>query len=99
MPTCQNCHHKWSWKQTFKKSFTLGGGMTCPYCEEKQYITPRTRTRSTIITFIIIALFMLSNLFFGPSYIFFFVIISVLPLFLVTYPFFIELSNKEEPLW
>lgn len=99
MPTCQNCHHKWSWKQTFKRSFTLGGGMTCPYCEEKQYVTSRVRKKSTIIPFIIMALIMLSNLFFGPSYIFLFALVSLMPLFLWIYPFFIELSNKDESLW
>lgn len=99
MPTCQNCHEKWNWKQTFKRSFTLGGGMTCPYCEEKQYLTARMRKRSTIIPFIISALIMLGNLFFGPSYIFVFTLLGLLPLFFGIYPFFVELSNKEESLW
>lgn len=52
MPTCQNCGHKWSWKQTFKRSFVLSDGMTCPYCEEKQYITASARKRSTLMVFI-----------------------------------------------
>lgn len=99
IPTCQNCHKKWSWKQTFKRSFTLGGGMICPYCEKKQYLTARMRKRSTIIPFIITPLIMLGNLFFGPSYVFVFALLSLLPLFLGAYPFFIELSNEEEPLW
>lgn len=71
----------------------------CPYCEEKQYLTSRVRKRGTIIPFIIMALIMLSNLFLGPSYIFLIALLSILPLFLGVYPFFIELSNKEESLW
>ncbi|ASN05629.1 TIGR04104 family putative zinc finger protein [Virgibacillus necropolis] len=99
MPTCQNCHKKWNWKQTFKKSFTLGGEMTCPYCEEKQYLTARMRKRSTIIPFIITSLIMLGNLFFGPSYVFVFALLGLFPLFFGIYPFFVELSNREESLW
>ncbi|WP_373896311.1 TIGR04104 family putative zinc finger protein [Virgibacillus sp. CBA3643] len=100
MPVCQNCHNKWSWKQTFKRSFTSTlDGMTCPYCEEKQYLTSRVRKGSTIIPFIIITLIMLSNLFFGPSFVFFFALLGLIPLFFGIYPFFVELSNKEEALW
>ncbi|WP_010529144.1 TIGR04104 family putative zinc finger protein [Lentibacillus jeotgali] len=99
MPSCQKCHKKWSWKQTFKRSFTLGGGMTCPYCGEKQYLTARMRKRSTIIPFIIGALIMLANLFFGPSYVSIFALLALLPLVFIINPFFVELSNEEEPLW
>jgi CXXC-20-CXXC protein len=99
MPTCQNCHHKWSWKQTFKKSFTLIGGMTCPYCDEKQYLTARMRKRSTIIPFIMVALIMLGNHFIGPSYVAVFALLGLLPLVIIINPFFVELSNEEEPLF
>jgi len=98
MPTCQNCYNKWSWKQTFKKSFILIGGMTCPYCGEKQYPTARMRKRSTIIPFIV-PLILLGNLFFGPSYIILFSLLGLIPLVFITYPFFVELSNEEEPLF
>lgn len=99
MPTCKNCHNKWSWKQTFKKSFTLIGGMTCPYCGKKQYLTARMRKRSTIIPFIIISLIMLGNLLFGPSYVALFSLLGLLPLVFIINPFFVELSNEEEPLF
>ena len=99
MPTCQNCHNKWTWKQTFKKSFTLSVGMTCPYCDKKQYLTARMRKRSTIIPFIIISIIMLGNLLFGPSYTALFSLIILIPLFLLINPFFVELSNEEEALF
>ncbi|MEI3613375.1 TIGR04104 family putative zinc finger protein [Pseudogracilibacillus sp. SO30301A] len=99
MPTCQNCHKKWSWKQTFKRSFTLGGGMPCPYCEEKQYLTARLRKRSSIISIILITLIMLGNLFFGPSYISLFVLLGLIPIYFGVYPLFVEISNQEEPLF
>lgn len=99
MPTCQNCQRQWNWKQTFKNSFILIGGMTCPSCEEKQYLTARMRKRGTIIPLIVIFLIVLGNLLFASSYVYMFAIFVLLPLFLVIYPFFVELSNEEEPLF
>ncbi|MDR4889763.1 hypothetical protein RGU12_19910 [Fredinandcohnia sp. QZ13] len=55
MPTCQKCKNKWSWKQTFKKSFTFTNAMTCPYCGEKQYITARTRKISASFSLAVFA--------------------------------------------
>ena len=97
MPACQNCHSQWSWKETFKRSFVLIGGMTCPYCGEKQYLTARMRKRSTLIMPIVILFILLGNLFFGPSYIALFAILGVIPLSIILYPFFVELSNEEDP--
>lgn len=99
MPTCQSCFEKWSWKETFKKSFTLDIGMKCPYCNKMQYYSSRFRKRSSLIPFIIITLIMLGNFIFGPSYIFFLTLIGLFPLFMGVYPFFVELTNEEEPLW
>lgn len=99
MPTCQNCHKEWSWKQTFKKSFTLIGEMTCPYCGEKQYLTARMRKRSTVIPFIVATLIMLGNLFFGPSYVTIFALLGLLLIFFIINPFFVQLSSEEEPFF
>src|SRR5699024_7378510 len=96
MSTCQNCNNKWSWKQTFKKSSISFGGMTCPYCGKKQYQTKRSGKRITIIYFTIFFLIMLHNIFFGPSYIAFFTLLVLIPLFFIINLFFVELSNEEE---
>ncbi|MFA1822515.1 TIGR04104 family putative zinc finger protein [Virgibacillus oceani] len=98
MPICQNCHHKWNWKQTFKRSFTLDNGMTCPYCEEKQFLTSRARKRSTAIPFLV-PLIMLGNLIFGTTYFSLIALIILIPFIFGIYPIIIELSNKEEPVW
>ncbi|GAB3803486.1 TIGR04104 family putative zinc finger protein [Virgibacillus kimchii] len=98
MPICQNCHHKWTWKQTFKKSFTLDTGMKCPNCDIKQYMTSRARKRSTSIPFIV-PLIMLGNLIFGTTYFALIALIILIPVIFGIYPFIIELSNKEEALW
>ncbi|WP_368652468.1 TIGR04104 family putative zinc finger protein [Ornithinibacillus sp. 4-3] len=99
MPTCQYCGQKWSWKQTFKQTFRLDNRMTCSCCGKKQYLTKRARLKSTFIPFSMVTLVMISNLVFGPSYIAFFILLCLLPLFLGIYPFFVELSKEEEPLF
>ncbi|MFC4024676.1 TIGR04104 family putative zinc finger protein [Oceanobacillus longus] len=63
MPTCENCHNKWNWRQTIKKSFTLDPGMTCPYCGKTQYQTQKSRTKSALLNAIIL-LPLLINIFF-----------------------------------
>ena len=99
MPSCQNCHNKWSWKQTVKKTFSAIGGMTCPYCDEKQYITARTRKRSAVFPLTIVPLIMLGNLYFGPSYLSLSALLVLIPLVFIIYPFYVEFSNEEEPLF
>lgn len=97
MPTCQSCRHDWTYKQMFKKQFNLYGEMDCPYCSEKQYYSARTRKLSSIIPFIIIALAMLGNLMIGPSYFGLILLLLLLPIFFVIFPFFVKLANEEEP--
>lgn len=96
MPICQNCHNKWSWKQTIKKTFTLDPGMTCPYCEEKQYQTQKSNIKSSFLNAIIL-LPLLSNMFFDIPGVF---LLSLFPiLFLIVmslYPFLVKLSSREE---
>ncbi len=99
MPTCQNCNRTWTWKQTFKKSFTLGSAIICPYCGANQYVTTRTRKISSMITTITIAVIMLMNVLFGPSLLFFVALIAATPTYLGIYPYLVELTNQEEPLW
>ena len=96
MPTCQNCDQKWSWKQTLRKSFTLDTGMICPYCEKKQYTTKSTRIRNFLITFIAMSVITFWSLFFGSSIALISLSVSFVPLVVILYPFWVELSNKEE---
>lgn len=97
MPVCQNCNEKWTWKQTVKKSFVLDTAMTCPYCDEKQYVTSQTRTISAILTFgAVTSIFLFSFLF--NLKVAFVVAIMMFPLYTAIYPFTITLSNKETPI-
>lgn len=99
MPVCQNCDQKWSWKQTFKQSFTLDIGMNCPYCGQKQYVTKSSRIKSNLFNIIPIvtlpiAIWLEFSL--GIALIFAFVIGLII---ISLYPYTIELSNKEENFW
>ncbi|WP_404451922.1 hypothetical protein LG329_16465 [Virgibacillus necropolis] len=99
MATCQNCGKEWSWKQSVKQSFTLDTGMKCPHCDRKQYLTTKARKRSSIIYFTP-SLLLLFLLVFDISSVFTYIslMIGAFLLMVGLYPFFIELSNEEEPL-
>lgn len=99
MPICQRCGEQWTWKQTVKKTFLAAGGMNCPHCHKKQYYTSRFRKMSSFVPFIIITIIMLCNLFFGPSIVCVIALIAAIPLLIIIYPFVVELSSEEEPLW
>ncbi|WP_438823900.1 TIGR04104 family putative zinc finger protein [Bacillus sp. JJ1566] len=98
MPTCQKCNETWSWKQTLNKSLTFKRALICPSCGEKQYISLRTRKRTAAIVFIAPFLSLL-NSYFGSHLMLLFILLGYLTLFIVIYPFYLELSNKEEPLF
>ncbi|MFB4168241.1 TIGR04104 family putative zinc finger protein [Virgibacillus sp. JSM 102003] len=96
MPICQNCHNKWSFKQTINKSFTLDPWMTCPYCEEKQYQTKKSRMKSSLLNAIIL-LPLLINIFFDIPGVFLLGLFPVVFLIVMSlYPFIVELSSREE---
>src|SRR5699024_10968811 len=98
MPTCQHCLHKWTWKQNIKKSFKMGVGMKCPYCHEMQYYSARFRKNSSMVSFIV-PLLLAYTILICPSYLFLIALLAFLPLYTIIVPFFVELTNEEEPLF
>lgn len=99
MPSCQTCQRTWSWSQTFKRTLSFRIGMLCPYCHEKQYYSARYRNRSTIISAILGPFIIITGYYFGISVLFLFIALVLLVAFFVANPFFVELSNEEEPLF
>ena len=100
MPRCQNCNHQWTWKSTVRKSFTLGVGMECPNCGTRQYLTKKARKKTGILNIFPAPILILSAMFFDLE------IMTILPLavgvfsaFLAVYPYLVELSNENEPMW
>ncbi|MFD1039420.1 TIGR04104 family putative zinc finger protein [Virgibacillus byunsanensis] len=96
MPTCDNCNNKWSWKQTIKKITTLDPAMTCPYCDEKQYQTQKSKMKSSFFYPIVLSPLLIQVFFDIPGTI----LLSLIPilsiLVLLFYPFLVETSSKEE---
>lgn len=97
MPTCQNCKDTWSWKETFKKTFTTDPAMKCPYCGEKQYTSLKTRKWS--LSFSMLPLLpLLLNIFWDISAL---IIMGLMIgsgiLCICLYPFVLKSSNQEEP--
>ena len=100
MPRCENCKHQWTWGLALRRSFTLGEGMECPECGKPQYLTKKSKKRMGIV-----------NLFPAPILIFSGMLLdinisTVLALalalfaaFLMTYPFMMELTDENEPMW
>ncbi|MGM0898091.1 MAG: TIGR04104 family putative zinc finger protein [Bacillota bacterium] len=61
MPTCQNCGHKWSLKNTLKVAFKFNGnvGRKCSHCGETQYVSKKSRNLTGImgiVAFIVVVL-------------------------------------------
>ncbi|AXI00938.1 hypothetical protein DV702_15205 [Sporosarcina sp. PTS2304] len=96
MPNCENCHSKWSWKQTIKKTFTLDPAMTCPYCGERQYQTQKSKTINAFLTPIVLLPLLLKIFFDIPGAILLSLFPTLFVIVLLIYPFLIKLSSKEE---
>ncbi|WP_120189184.1 TIGR04104 family putative zinc finger protein [Ammoniphilus oxalaticus] len=97
MPTCQSCKRKWTWKETIKTSLALkDSSMNCPHCSKLQYLTAKSKKRSTMSMFFIIA--PLAIFFNDSPFIGLVALIVTCLLFMGIWPFLIELSNKKESL-
>ncbi|GAB3056518.1 TIGR04104 family putative zinc finger protein [Virgibacillus ainsalahensis] len=70
--------------------------MSCPYCEEKQYQTQKSKTKAPFLSQIVLLPLLIQIFFDVPGI----VLLSLIPVLAVIvfllYPFLIELSCKEE---
>ncbi|ARP44222.1 MULTISPECIES: TIGR04104 family putative zinc finger protein [Geobacillus] len=99
MPICQHCKKQWTWRQTFCRMFTLGTKLMCPYCQNKQYYSARSRRRNGVFN-LVSPLILFLSLSFNVSLLTAIALMVMGTLLsLMIQPFFIELSNQEEPLW
>ncbi len=98
MPECQNCHTKWTWTDTMKIGFK--NSRSCPHCGEKQYVSPKSQQKQLPIYFFPMILLLSANAMFDLSSL---VFLSIGALFIliviVTTPYTIRLTNKQEPLF
>ncbi|MGM0896539.1 MAG: TIGR04104 family putative zinc finger protein [Bacillota bacterium] len=99
MPICHNCHKQWSWKQTVKKMFTLDTGMICPYCGKKQFLTTQSKKRAGLVNFLTPLVMLLGVLLDLSSITILMLIIASGAVIIAAYPFLVEFSDEEQPLW
>ncbi len=99
MATCQQCHTKWTWKDTFSSMFTVKKFNNCPYCGNKQTVTRRSRNNLALIPSIV-ALVWLPLIAFGVPYSVIILIELVMSITAIgILPFFYEITDREEPMW
>jgi CXXC-20-CXXC protein len=98
MPACQNCGKKWMWKQTLKTLFRFR--TACPYCGKRQYLTAMSKMKSSMLGIIpIIVLPVINGLFHFSWWMVGVIMTPVLIVICIVYPYMIEVSNEDEPLW
>lgn len=75
---------------------TLNSEMSCPYCDEKQYQSKSSKTKTPFLGLLVLLPLLIQAFFDVPVAI----LLSLIPILAVivfiVYPFLIKLSNKEE---
>lgn len=99
MPVCKKCGKQWTWGQTLKKMFTVSVSMNCPYCGSTQYMTARSRKRSSLFAFVAPVVMFITVFFDLNLWQALILCLGAAGLLLALGPFAVELGNEEEPLW
>ncbi|MDO6449198.1 TIGR04104 family putative zinc finger protein [Oceanobacillus profundus] len=95
MPICQNCGEEWTWKQTVKTLFRL----KCPHCGNKQYESASSKKRTNMIGLIPLIALPINVFFSFPWWMVIVIMIPMIAVILIVYPYMIKVSNEEEPFW
>jgi len=95
MPICKNCGEKWTWKQTIKTLFRL----KCPHCYKRQYESASSRKRTSMISLIPLIALPINALLNLPWWMVGVLMLPMIAVIWIIYPYLIEISNEEEPLW
>ncbi|WP_188456190.1 TIGR04104 family putative zinc finger protein [Virgibacillus oceani] len=97
MPACKYCKKEWSYSDTFRKSFR--NKMVCPYCHNTNYITTKARWRLNVISMPAIFAGVILGIFDIPLTWSIPIAVLLLIISFCMYPFYMELSKEEEPLF
>jgi CXXC-20-CXXC protein len=97
MPTCQKCGRQWLWRQTVKS--LLQFRMICPHCDNRQYLTAGSKLKAGMFGLIPMNHFPIIGLFNIPWWTVGVLMTPLLLVIFVIFPYLIEVSNEEEPLW
>src|SRR5699024_12234775 len=74
-------HNEWTWKETFKRSFTLDSKMRCPYCDKDQYITQKSKLKTFFFNIIVLLPLVLNLIFNIPGVI----LLSLFPILFILF--------------
>jgi CXXC-20-CXXC protein len=95
MPICKKCSKKWTWKQTIKTLFRF----KCPHCRKRQYESASSRKRTGMICLIPLIALPITTLLKLPWWMVGVFMLPIIVVIWIIYPFIIEISDEEEPLW
>ncbi|SDN65559.1 TIGR04104 family putative zinc finger protein [Alkalicoccus daliensis] len=96
LPNCSTCNYSFRWKELF---FTFGS-KKCPNCGVYQFITAQKRRQSVWVSPIAAAASAIFLQWAGlPFSITIPIVLTVVVLALLLNPFFLEFTEKEEPLF
>lgn len=99
MPVCSNCKNEWSWVTSMKVGLKFQRGVECEFCGEKQFQTQTSMRKASLCNMAPLLILPLI-IFFDFSVVLTFVCLLVLQLIVLTlFPFTLELSPEQEPLW
>lgn len=94
MPSCNRCHHKWTWKDTMRRTFRKK--KKCPYCGEIQYTTWKSSQLMAWYCLILPIICVLISLFSLPTTIGVFASAIIFVIGILTQPFLTKLTDEEE---
>ena len=97
MAACKNCGKEWTWKQTVVTLFRFR--LICPHCGKRQYLTAASKSKTGLFGFIPIISMPIFNLFHVSWWLIGIIMTPVLIVIWISYPYMIEFSNEDEPLW
>ncbi len=105
LPVCTKCGHRWTWKQSMQQFLAMQHidyGMTCPYCNQKQYMTKKIHRRLWMLR-VIPYLFVFASFFLFSLFVAFACLIISVVVMVWMHPYVMKLSSErasqQKPLW
>ncbi|WP_106495659.1 TIGR04104 family putative zinc finger protein [Lentibacillus sp. Marseille-P4043] len=95
MPTCQHCHHEWTYGETIRKTFRIK--KRCPNCHHVNYVTAKSQWRMNLSSLLGFLIFPLSIFDVSITGIIF-IGVCLFMIIVGTFPFIEQFSKEKEYL-
>ncbi|WP_455662596.1 TIGR04104 family putative zinc finger protein [Pradoshia sp.] len=99
MPTCRSCGKSWTWSISLKRILSFRQTMICPHCQKSQYQAHSSRFKTSgviLIPTLLLPVYIMFELSITTAL---FIELAIMIAALFVLPFFLELSNQDEPMW